>query len=482
MKKYFGVFKIVGFSFFGAFLAFWTFMHYFFKPHENSLVEMTNSNPMGYQLTNFQMPSNPPVNFVEAADNSVNSVVHIQTITKKTGRVTYDPFQDFFFGNPYQKLPDQQITGSGSGVIINPEGYIVTNNHVINNATEIEVTLNDKRTFKADLVGTDPSTDLAVIKIKAEDLVAIKYGDSDFLKVGEWVVAVGNPFNLTSTVTAGIVSAKGRNINILKEEYAIESFIQTDAAVNPGNSGGALVNTNGELVGINTAIASNTGSYTGYSFAVPVNLVKKVVTDLVQFGMVQRGLLGVKIGNITQEKAKELGLKDLKGVLVADVIKNGAADDAGLKSNDVITKVGLIQVSSTSELQEQVSRFRPGDAVNITLIRDGKEMSKKVVLKNTEGTTAIVDKDDWVLGAKLEWLQDKELKELNIKQGVKVAKLQTGVLLREGIKEGFVITQINHKLVQSLEQVNSFLSKHKGGILIEGVYPNGSRAYYGFGL
>lgn len=482
MKKYSQVLKILVFSFAGAFLAFWTFMEFAFKSNEKTVLEMTNSNFPEYQLTNFQMPSNPPINFVEAAENSVNSVVHIHTITKKTGRVTYDPFQDFFFGNPYQKLPDQQITGSGSGVIINTEGYIVTNNHVINQATEIEVTLNDKRTFKAELIGTDPSTDIAVIKITAEDLVAIKYGDSDFLKVGEWVVAVGNPFNLTSTVTAGIVSAKGRNINILKEEYAIESFIQTDAAVNPGNSGGALVNTQGELVGINTAIASNTGSYTGYSFAVPVNLVKKVVSDLVQFGMVQRGLLGVKISNLNQEKAKELGLKDLKGVLVADVIKKGAAEEAGLKANDVIIKVGMINVSATSELQEQVSRFRPGDVVNVTLIREGKELVKKVTLKNSEGTTAIIDREDWVLGAKLEWLDEKELKGLNIKQGVKVAKLQSGILLKEGIKEGFVITQINHKPVQSLEQVNTFLNKHKGGVLLEGLYPNGSRAYYGFGL
>lgn len=455
--------------------------HFGFKhPATTKTIEIIKETP-NLQFANHTNLSGV-VSFVSAAENSVNSVVHIHTVTKKAGGYAYDPFRDFFYGNPYQKLPDQKISGSGSGVIISKNGYIVTNNHVIDQATEIEVTLNDKRSVKAILIGTDPTTDLAVIKIEASGLIPISYGNSDEVKVGEWVLAVGNPFNLTSTVTAGIVSAKGRNINILKEEYAIENFIQTDAAVNPGNSGGALVNIHGDLIGINTAIASNTGSYTGYAFAVPVNLVQKVVRDLVEFGIVQRGLLGVKIANLTQEHVVELKLGSLNGVYVAEVIKGGAAHEGGIQEKDVIVKVGAVEVNTTSELQELVSRFRPGDEINLTILRGGKSISKTVMLKSMEGKTELSSKEALVLGAQLALVAKEEQKSLKITHGVKIAKLTSGKLSREGIKEGFIILKINQKEVKSLEEVTQILTSHKGGILLEGIYPNGSKAYYGFGL
>lgn len=421
------------------------------------------------------------VSFVEAAEKSVNSVVHINISATKQGEVYYNPWGEFF-GNPYQKMPDQHIQGSGSGVIISADGLIATNNHVVNGATEIEVTLNDKRKFNATIVGTDPSTDLALIKIDGTALTAIAMGNSDAVKVGEWVLAVGNPFNLTSTVTAGIVSAKGRNINILKDQYAIESFIQTDAAVNPGNSGGALVNTEGELIGINTAIASNTGSYTGYSFAIPVNLVQKVMNDLQKFGTVQRALLGIQIQDLTQDAATKNGLKSLEGVLVGKVMENGAARNSGIEEGDVITKINGDPLKSTTFLQEKISQYRPGDKVKITYFRDGKELFTEVTLKNAEGTSDTVEKEVFFMGAKLEKLNSKEKKQLGIENGVKIKDLQGGKLAQQGIKKGFIITHVDHKVVSSPEEIISMLKDKKGGVLIEGVYPSGTRGYYGFGM
>lgn len=441
-------------------------------------IEIISKTP----IVNSSLNSIPATNFVDAANKSLDGVVHIHTVANQPGGYAYDPLNELFFEKPYQKLPDKKVAGSGSGVIISEDGYIVTNNHVINGASQINVTLNNKESFSAKLIGTDPTTDLAIIKIDKQELTPIQYGNSDEIQIGEWVLAVGNPFNLASTVTAGIVSAKGRNINILKEDYAVESFIQTDAAVNPGNSGGALVNVNGELVGINTAIASNTGSYTGYSFAVPVNIVKKVTYDLIKYGNVQRGLLGVKISNLNTEDLSNLKLDNLSGVKIEEVMPNSAASEANLEKNDIVIKVGTIAVNSVTELQEQVSRFRPGDEVLLKVIRNGEIISKKVILKNIEGNTDIVTKEALILGATLSELSSEEKNELNLKNGVKVKNLSSGKLKQEGIKEGFIITRINHKDVSNKKDVEDFLKGHKGGILIEGIYPNGAKAYYGFGL
>lgn len=431
------------------------------------------------------------VSFTTAAERSVNSVVHI-TSESTVEYTSYDPFLDFFGGGGGSQRHSQPQMASGSGVIVSEDGYIVTNNHVIEGAEKLTIVLNDNKRYEAKVIGTDPSTDLALIKIDGSNLPHISYGNSDEVKVGEWVLAVGNPFNLNSTVTAGIVSAKGRNINLLqynadKEIFPLESFIQTDAAVNPGNSGGALVNTNGELIGINTAIASRTGSYAGYSFAVPVNIVQKVTNDLLEFGVVQRAFIGVSIRDVNADIADDLGINDLTGVFVSDLTPNGAAADAGIEKGDVLTKVGNVDVKSVPELQEQVARFRPGDKINVTLQRDGKTKVVSVMLRNKNGDTQIVSKASPTAslrthGAALTVANDKELKSLNINNGVKVNELEGGKLRSAGVKEGFIITKIDKKLMNTPEDVEKALDKNSGGVLIEGVYPNGMKAYYGFGL
>ena len=323
-----------------------------------------------------------PVDFTKAAEMSVGAVVHVKTKYNVYGKQQYvDPFYQFFFGRPQQQ-PQAQAQATGSGVILSQDGYIVTNNHVIQQANEIEVVLNDKRSFPAQLIGTDPNTDIALLKIEATGLPTLEMGNSDDLKVGEWVLAVGNPFNLTSTVTAGIVSAKARNINILDAEMKIESFIQTDAAVNPGNSGGALVNTRGELVGINTAIASQTGSYAGYAFAVPTSIVQKVVADLRQYGSVQRALLGIRMLDITSEVQQYYGLNSLEGVYIAEVVPGSAAEKGGVIDGDVIVAMDGAPVNSSSELQEKIARKNPGDEVTLTVKRDGKRLDLRVKLTN----------------------------------------------------------------------------------------------------
>ena len=318
-----------------------------------------------------------PVDFTQAAERSVEAVVHVKT---KYYRQQYvDPFYHFFFGRPQQSQQPSAMA-SGSGVILSNDGYIVTNNHVIEDANEIEVVLNDKRTFAAQLIGTDPNTDLALLKIEATDLPTIEIGNSDDLRVGEWVLAVGNPFNLTSTVTAGIVSAKARSINILNSDMKIESFIQTDAAVNPGNSGGALVNTRGQLVGINTAIASQTGSYAGYAFAIPTAIMQKVVADLRQYGTVQRALLGIRMLDITQQVKDQLSLESMEGVYVGEVISGSAADKAGMKAGDVIVQVDGRPINASSQLQEQIGRKNPGDQITILVRRGHRSVSLQVTL------------------------------------------------------------------------------------------------------
>lgn len=430
------------------------------------------------------------IDFRAAAEQTVHAVVHIKT--KFTSQQTYyDPFQGFFGGGSGMQIVPKEQESSGSGVIISNDGYIVTNFHVVQNAEKIEVTLNDKRTYEAELVGTDPNTDLAVLRVQEKGLPFIAYGNSDDVKVGEWVLAVGNPFNLTSTVTAGIVSAKARNINIISGNGsgsgAVESFIQTDAAVNPGNSGGALVNTLGQLVGINSAIATSTGSFSGYSFAVPVNLVRKVVVDLVEFGTVQRGYLGINIKDVDAQLVKEQKLGKLNGVYVVGVLADGAAASAGLDGGDVIIKVGEIFVNNVSELQEQVNNFRPGDKVVVTYVRDSKEKVVNVILKNKNNGAELLKKEDKSmdvesLGAVFETIAPEDMKRLNISNGLRVSKLGSGKLRNSGIREGFIITSVDKNKVSSPDELKKILDNKKGGILIEGLYPNGSRAYYAFGM
>ncbi len=467
--------------------------HYF---NQNNTSQATNYNPYATptqlaSYNSFATAANTP-DFVMSAEKTVNSVVHIKTIVEHKNNLVYDPFQDWFFGGR-QRQPNM-MQGSGSGVIISQDGYIVTNNHVINEAAKIEVVLNDKRTYVAEVIGTDPNTDLALLRIKENSLPFVNYGNSDDVKVGEWVLAVGNPFNLNSTVTAGIVSAKGRNINILEHNAQggslapIESFIQTDAAVNPGNSGGALVSTTGDLVGINTAIASNNGSYQGYSFAIPVNLVKKVVSDLIEYGTVQRAFIGLSIQDIDSKFAEEKRIKQLKGVYVNGLTENGAGEEAGIKIGDIVTKVENVAVKSTSELLEQIGKFRPSDKVNITVVRNEKEVIMPVVLKNKENSLGIIKKPEIFrtavnsLGAEFEELNTEDLSKLNIPSGVKIAKLQAGKLANAGIKEGFIITSVDKKKVSNIKDIQNMLENKTGGVLIEGMYPNGMRAYYGFGL
>ena len=430
--------------------------------------------------------------FTDASENTINSVVHVTTKVVKT-TFQRDIFQEFFYGPGAGGREFKQYgSGSGSGVIVSSEGYIVTNNHVIDDASEIEVTLNDNSKYTAKVIGTDPSTDIAVLKIEAKDLSPISLGNSDDLRIGEWVLAVGNPFNLTSTVTAGIVSAKARNINLLSDRAGqatvpIESFIQTDAAVNPGNSGGALVNTRGELVGINTAIASQTGSYSGYSFAVPVNLVQKVMRDLIDYGVVQRGYLGVQISDINQELKEKENLPNLKGVFLAKVIDDGSADKAGLKDGDVILKIGSKEVNSVAELQEEIGKRRPGDKVTITVRRkNGNEEVKDLVLRNKDGETKLVSKEEVsrnaALGATFRELTEKEKKELNVKNGVKIESLSAGKLKSVGLREGMVITKVNNELITNVEQLTLKLNNKNSGVLLEVLTESGKRDYVGFGL
>ena len=422
------------------------------------------------------------IDFSSAVEQSIDGVVHVKT--KEFREYAVNPLYEFFFGEQPQAEP-QPVLGFGSGVIISDEGYIVTNNHVIAGSDEIVVVLNDKREFTAELMGADPTTDIALLKIDAEDLTHLRFGDSDQLRLGEWVLAIGNPYNLTSTVTAGIVSAKARNINILRtQEFSIESFIQTDAAVNPGNSGGALINTRGQLVGINTAIASRTGAFTGYSFAVPVSIVEKIVKDLVEFGAVQRAILGVTIQDVSAELVEERKLSGVEGVYVNGIREDGAAKSAGIKEGDVIISIDEVPVNSSAALQEQVSKYRPGESVKVILRRDGKLKQYDVVLRNLEGSTEIVKREDMldVLGASFRPLSEKEKRSLGVSSGLKVDSLKPGKFSKVGIKEGFVVTSINKRPVNSVKDIAEILKDTEGGVIIEGVDQNGSRAYYAFGM
>lgn len=450
-------------------------------PSQNSKV--THLAPI--QAVSFSGASNLP-DFRASAERSVNAVVHIKT--EFTQELYNNPFS-YFFGTPPQTIPS---SSSGSGVIVTNDGFILTNHHVIKGADKIQVVLNDGQELSAQIVGKDPLTDLALLKIDGDEFPFIPFGDSDELSVGDWVLAVGNPFNLTSTVTAGIVSAKARNINLLQADpysqtFPIESFIQTDAAVNPGNSGGALVSPNGYLVGINTAIASKTGSYSGYSFAIPVNIAKKVFNDLYEFGKVQRAFIGVQIRDVDENLAKEKELKSLKGVFVAGITEGGAAEDAGLKQGDVILKVQGTSVGNVTQLQEQIGKYRPGDIVQLTLERSGKEVEKSLTLTNRNGTTELdilsEDKTELVaLGAKLQLIPSEKLQKMGLRNGVLIAGVENGPLKAAGIQEGFIITRIDRLVIENPEQVQKVLQNRKGGILIEGYLRNGRKGYYAVGL
>ncbi|MFN4298999.1 MAG: Do family serine endopeptidase [Thermaurantimonas sp.] len=423
--------------------------------------------------------------FIAAAEITLPSVVHVKTSATIRGR-QLSPFEELFFGR--SQMPDRIQQGTGSGVIVTKNGYIVTNNHVIANADEITVVLHDNRELSARVVGTDPATDIALLKVDADNLSFIKFGNSDELRVGQWVLAVGNPFNLTGTVTAGIVSAKGRSINIIADKFPIEAFIQTDAAVNPGNSGGALVNTRGELVGINTAISSTRGSFEGYSFAVPSNIVKKVMEDLIEYGNVQRAFLGVSIADLSPALARELNIKQTKGVYINEVNENSAAEAAGIKKGDIVIAIDGREISKVSELQELIGRKRPGDEVVVTVLRDDKRRDFKVKLRNIHGNTKIVKKEDLalenILGAKLENISNEDKRRFNISHGVKVVSTQPGGKFRKiGVPDGFIITSANNRPVRSVEEFNAMLQglKSGDGVLIQGIRPDGRPDYFGFG-
>jgi Do/DeqQ family serine protease len=486
MKKYIVIFAaaaIGGFSSLAAYKA--------LEGNDAGTTRLGEGAPTMVRYTSATPPESG-IDFTTAADMTVHSVVHVKTTYQQTQSSSnmFDPFRDFFgdggggFNFQFPNQGPQQ--GSGSGVIISEDGYIITNNHVVDGADKVDVTLNDNRSYKATVIGTDPNTDLALIKVNEKGLPFINFGNSDDVKVGQWVLAVGNPFNLTSTVTAGIVSAKGRNINILENnpgagKYPIESFIQTDAAVNPGNSGGALVNTKGELIGINSAIASQTGSFAGYSFAIPVNIVRKVANDLLEFGEVQRAFLGVSIQNITSDFADEKGIKDIVGVYISGVSPDGAAADAGLKEGDVILKINGIDVNSTSGLQEQVARNRPGDKITVTYRRSGSVKDVSVTLKNKDGGVAYVKTEKGsALGADFEVLSKEEKAKLKLTSGIKVTKINSGRLRSYGIKEGFVITEVNSKPVNTIAELQDAFDSAKGRVMIRGVYPDGTKAYYSF--
>ena len=413
--------------------------------------------------------------FTSAAEMSVPAVVHVKTQYSQPNYTLYD----FIFGtSPRYSTP---VLTSGSGVIVSPDGYIVTNNHVVEDAETIEVVLNNKKSYSAKLVGRDATTDIALLKVNANNLPFLNYGDSDNIKIGEWVLAIGNPFNLTSTATAGIISAKARNISIMSENMAIESFIQTDAAVNPGNSGGALVNTKGELIGINTAIASRTGSFVGYSFAIPVNIVRKVVADLVEFGEVQRAYIGIDLLDIDSDLANQLSISKIEGVYVANVLANGAGDKAGLKAGDIITAINDTKVNSVSEFLEYLSRFRPGDRVNLSVKGGRTTKNIKLTLQNKYGETSIVKSesiDD--LGAKFEVLSDYDKARYRINSGILVTEVSAGKFLANGIKKGFIIVRVNKEYVNSVQDFQNIIIKSNGNLSIEGFYPNGGSAYYSF--
>ena len=443
----------------------------------------STSQPSIYKTVNLSQAEYP--DFTYAAESAVEAVVYVKVTVKSSyGRdQMMDPFFRFFFGDEGMGGGAQARQASGSGVIIREDGYIVTNNHVVENAEKVEVTLNNNKTYEAVVVGTDPATDVALLKVDETGLPTVAIGDSDQLRLGQWVLAIGSPYDLRSTITAGIVSAKGRQMQHAQGELKIESFIQTDAAVNPGNSGGALVNEKGELVGINTAIISQTGSYSGYSFAIPSNLVKKVIGDIIEFGSVKRALLGVLMQEIDSKKAEELNLSAPEGVYIVEVTKGSAADKAGLQSGDVITAIGSVPVKSMAEVQAKVASYRPGDKAKVTVIRDGETLNYEVTFLSSEDANAQVGADGSVsfYGSTLRKADEKVLKRLGLKGGVLIEEAGTGKMRQSGAADGFIILYVNDQPVSTPQDVVNIAKKAKKSVFFQGVTSTGREAYFGFG-
>lgn len=422
--------------------------------------------------------------FTYAAESAVDAVVYVKvTSSPNVQQQTPESIFDFFFGFPGASPQQRERVNSGSGVIIREDGYIVTNNHVIDGATKIEVTLNNNQTYPATLVGADPATDVALLKIEASGLPIIPFGDSDKLRLGEWVIAIGSPYDLRSTITAGIVSAKGRSMPDTGK-FKIESFIQTDAAVNPGNSGGALVDRAGNLVGINTAIISQTGSYTGYSFAVPSNIVKKIAYDLMDFGSVKRAILGISMKPIDDKIAEDLKLSSRSGVYISDVSKSSSADKAGMKAGDVLIAIDSVKITTPASVQETVSRFSPGDEAVMTVLRDGKELKLDVVFMGTTQENGTLSDDGSVAfyGSSIKAADEETLARYGLKNGVEIVELGPGKLMESGAVEGFIIQYVNDHPVKTPQDVIDIVKKSKRAVFIEGVTPSGRTGYFGFGV
>lgn len=418
-----------------------------------------------------------------AAKKTVPAVVHVKTI--QMGReIVGNPLLEFFYGRAPQVREVPQRMGFGSGVIVSEDGYIVTNNHVIDGSDDITVVLNNKKEYKAKVIGKDANTDIALLKIEEHGLSYLEYGNSDDVELGEWVLAVGNPYNLTSTVTAGIISAKARDLGMDRRKMNLSSFLQTDAAVNPGNSGGALVNAKGELIGINTAIESPTGSYSGYAFAVPANIARKVVGDLKNFGTVQRAVLGIRMNEVTAELAKELNLKDVGGIYVIEVLANGAAAKAGIKEGDIIKEINGIEVNTVSAFHGQLGKYHPGTTVNVSVERNGKRRNMDVLLQNMYGDTALVDmNDDGILGAVVEPLSKEERYRYGINKGVKITELKNGHFKGIGLQKGYIIVKINnHWIYDKDDLVKALKIAENEGVLITAISPRGRIEYFALSL
>ena len=497
MMKFKSIFLVVFISASTALLSVWGFSKY--QDRQLAGMQQDGKLPVNYAGFFDNAPQTGAVDFTAASTSSTPAVVHIKTKTKAR-QVTNNlprgrnPFSDLFgddFGDLFnsprsQTIPEQRA--SGSGVLISNDGFIVTNNHVIDGADDIDITLNNKKSYKATLVGTDPSSDIAVLKIEGANFPYLVYGNSDEVKLGQWVLAVGYPLTLDVTVTAGIISAKARSIGINRRqsETPVESFLQTDAAVNPGNSGGALINTDGQLIGINSAIASPTGSYAGYSYAIPVNIVKKMVNDLIKFGTVQRAYLGISypVENLSEEQKKDIGFKEGEGVFVTDVTKDGAAIAAGIQKGDIVTKINGVPVTTGPEMVEQVTRFKPGDKISLAYLRNNKENTVNLTLKNKVGNFDVVKSQSIVdkLGGTMETLDKKKATSFDIAGGVLVKSVGSGLLSKTKMQDNFVITGVNGQAIKTLDELKLALEKAKGyTVKLEGIYP-GYEGSYGYPL
>ena len=491
MKKAFFVLGIVAVSAVAGGLTAWSMGAGKGTPEVQYIEREVERNPsLGTHFTAYEADKYPDLTY--AAENAVKAVVNIEAIQQieVPQRRSYDPFLEFFgipqeYGNDGSRPQYREARAGGSGVIISKDGYVVTNNHVVDGATKLRVKLNDGRTFDAKLIGKDSATDVALLKIDGDDdLPTLPFGSSDALRLGEWVLAIGSPFDLQSTITAGIVSAKARNLGAIPNDFRIESFIQTDAAVNPGNSGGALVNTRGELVGINTLIKSQTGSYIGYSFAIPEAIVRKVVVDLKEYGVVQRAMLGIMFRPVDQDfldsEGKELGIKELGGIYVASVVEGGSASEAGIRKGDIILSIDGVKVNDSATVQELIARRRPNDKVKISVKRDGDVKQIDVTLRNKAGKTELITKEDVdvveALGGKFADAGTKLCRELDIRGGVQVVGVKSdGILARARVKQGFVITHINDRPVYAVSDLERMAEKVRS---IDGIYPNGRSASY----